>query len=111
VRTVHGGSDPQACGPNPNPNPNPDPNPNPNPDPNPNPNPNPDLNPDLNPNPNPDPNPDPNPNSNPNPNLSQVGQILEPVDRSPAGVAGLRAGDELVALGPLRTLAPRPLEP
>merc|ERR1740130_353901 len=36
--------------------------------------------------------------------LCTVGQILEPTDRSPAGVAGLRAGDEVVALGPLRTL-------
>ena len=36
--------------------------------------------------------------------LCTVGQILEPADRSPAGVAGLRAGDEVVALGPLRTL-------
>ena len=38
--------------------------------------------------------------------LCTVGQILEPVDRSPAGVVGLRAGDEVVALGPLRTLVP-----
>ena len=36
--------------------------------------------------------------------LCTVGQILEPADRSPAGVAGLLAGDEVVALGPLRTL-------
>ena len=36
--------------------------------------------------------------------LCTVGQVLEPADRSPAGVAGLRAGDEVVALGPLRTL-------
>ena len=36
--------------------------------------------------------------------LCTVGQILEPADRSPAGVAGLRVGDEVVALGPLRTL-------
>ena len=36
--------------------------------------------------------------------LCTVGQILEPADKSPAGVAGLRAGDEVVALGPLRTL-------
>lgn len=36
--------------------------------------------------------------------LCTVGQILEPVDKSPAGIAGLRAGDEVVAFGPLRTL-------
>jgi len=36
--------------------------------------------------------------------LCTVGQILEPADKSPAGLAGLRAGDEVVAFGPLRTL-------
>mmetsp|Transcript_49340 Transcript_49340/g.81935 ORF Transcript_49340/g.81935 Transcript_49340/m.81935 type:complete len:302 (+) Transcript_49340:77-982(+) len=36
--------------------------------------------------------------------LCTVGQLLHPADKSPAGVAGLRAGDEIIAFGPLRTL-------